>query len=447
MTSSSSAEDQAAPCPICKGLGFLQVDAPVGHADFGKVVPCSCQQDKLEKKRLHNLRAMSNLEEFSPLSFENFLPQGIGLNEERRRNLAEAFQLAQKYAENPEGWLILLGGYGSGKTHLASAIANRCLARGMPTLFLVVPDLLDYLRVAFNPNSEVTFDERFNQIRQIPLLILDDLGAQSATPWAQEKLYQILNSRYNLRLPTVITSNHRLEDIDIRIRSRLVDPDLTRVATILAPDFRRSGIDQTGSELSTLSMHSEQRFSNFDMRQNELEKSLHDNLKRVFEQARSYAQKPEDWLFLMGGYGSGKTHLAAAIANEVMSSGNAALFVVVPDLLDYLRAAYNPNSPIPLDKRFEEVKAAPLLVLDDLGTESATPWAREKLFQLLNYRYNGRLPTVFTGSNAGNIDERLKARLFDVGRCTVFEILAPSYRGSAARRQEKQSRIRSKPKV
>ena len=71
------------------------------------------------------------------------------------------------------------------------------------------------------------------------LLILDDLGTQSSTPWAQEKLFQILNYRYNARLPTVITSNHSLEEIDLRIRSRMVDPDLATIVTILAPDFRR----------------------------------------------------------------------------------------------------------------------------------------------------------------------------------------------------------------
>jgi DNA replication protein DnaC len=52
------------------------------------------------------------------------------------------------------------------------------------------------------------------------------------------------------------------------------------------------------------------------------------------------------------------------------------LFVVVPDLLDHLRAAYNPDSEVGYDRLFEQVRNAPVLVLDDLGTQSATAWAQ-----------------------------------------------------------------------
>jgi DNA replication protein DnaC len=67
-----------------------------------------------------------------------------------------------------------------------------------------------------------------------------------------------------------------------------------------------------------------------------------------------------------------------------------------------------PTAPISLDRRFEEVRTTHLLILDDLGTQSATPWAREKLYQLFNYRYNAELPTVITtSSTAEEIDPSL----------------------------------------
>jgi len=75
----------------------------------------------------------------------------------------------------------------------------------------------------------------------------------------------------------------------------------------------------------------------------------------------------------------------------------------------------------------------PLLVLDDLGTQSATPWAEEKLYQLFNYRYNARLPTIITMAKDADLKPRLKSLLLDVGRCTPYEIMAPSYRGLPAR--------------
>ncbi len=140
----------------------------------------------------------------------------------------------------------------------------------------------------------------------------------------------------------------------------------------------------------------------------------------------------------MGTYGSGKTHLAAAIANRyVEQTRTDVMFVVVPDLLDHLRAAFNPQSNTPLDRRFDEVKRAPLLVLDDLGTESATPWAREKLFQLLNFRYTALLPTVITTSaEPKQIEPWLRTRMMDVHRCQYLAIIAPGYRGSQGQREQ-----------
>jgi DNA replication protein DnaC len=67
---------------------------------------------------------------------------------------------------------------------------------------------------------------------------LDDFGEHSATPWAQEKLYQVLNHRYNARLATVITTSTSLDEIEPRISSRLVDPKVGMVINITAPDYR-----------------------------------------------------------------------------------------------------------------------------------------------------------------------------------------------------------------
>jgi DNA replication protein DnaC len=334
---------------------------------------------------------------------------------------------------------VLLGGYGSGKTHLAAAIANQALTLGRQALFIVVPDLLDHLRSAYAPTSDTGLDERMEAIREAPLLILDDLGAHHSTPWAQEKLFQIINHRYNSRLPTVVTSNQQFEEMDPRITSRLADPDLSQVYELLAPDFRQSGggPDRGATGLSTLRFYGEQTFSRFNLREG-LPAPERENLQRALATARAFAESPTGWLVLTGVYGCGKTHLAAAIANyQIMASRTATssvpLFVVVPDLLDHLRATFSPSSTTSLDRLFEQVKSASLLVLDDLGTESATPWAKEKLFQLLNHRYVVRLPTVITINDLKNADDRIISRLSDTARCTIFRIEAPSYRGDEAR--------------
>jgi DNA replication protein DnaC len=428
-------------CPHCGGLGYVREDVPVGHPQFGQLFPCRCKLAEMEQQRLARLRAVSNLDHLSHMTFDTFVPEGIGLPPDKAANLSLAFDLTQQYARRPEGWLVLLGGYGCGKTHLAAAIANLAVERGQPVLFVVAPDLLDYLRATFAPNSPVTYDERFDQVRNAPLLILDDLGTQSSTAWAQEKLFQILNHRYNLRLPTVVTTNQSLDDIDLRLRSRLADPTLSNIVTILAPDFRRSGVGPEQSDLSSLALLQDMTFENFDLRTAELPADECENLKRAFDACRAFAAEPRGWLVLSGAYGCGKTHLAAAVANARVALGQPALFVVVPDLLDHLRATFSPSSPIRFDKRFEEVRTAPLLILDDLGTESASPWAQEKLYQLFNYRYNARLPTIITmAQTIAEVDPRLRTRMLLGDRCRVFGIIAPVYRGTAQRRTASRGR-------
>jgi DNA replication protein DnaC len=301
----------------------------VGPEDpgFGRAVPCTCRAAELEARRHDQLMQMSQLGALTESTFNTFIPEGHGLNEAKRRNLRIAFETAQTYAHQPNGWLVLKGGYGCGKTHLAAAIANHRLAEGEPVLFVNTPDLLDHLRSAYSPNAETGYDARFDQVRNAPLLVLDDLGTQSNTEWAQEKLYQIFNYRYNARLPTVITTNAELESLEPRIRSRVVDPSLVQVVHILAHDFRGTGIGKDHSDLSTLNLHGDKTFDNFDVRESELPRAESDNLRRALQTARDFAADPHDWLvFNSIAYGNGKTHLAASHRQRRPQSGQASPF-------------------------------------------------------------------------------------------------------------------------
>ena len=432
-------------CPLCKGLGYVRADVPVDHPDFGKLVPCTCHLAEVAQRRTNSLRMLSDLDTLSRMTFKTFIPEAPGLSPDKQANLRWAYEEAKDFGQNPDGWLVLKGGFGCGKTHLAAAIANACVERGQPVLFITVPDLLDHLRAAFAPSSAGGYDTRFEEVRTAPVLILDDLGTESSTPWAQEKLFQIFNYRYNAHLPTVITTNHELEEIPLRLRSRLVDPDLARIVSITAPDYRRAGVAQDQSDLSSLSLHAHQTFETFEPRKGELPKAEEENLKQATSYARAFAESPEGWLIFTGTYGCGKTHLAAAIANHNATQGRPALFVVVPDLLDHLRATFNPQSAVSFDQRFEEVRRTPLLILDDLGTESATPWAREKLYQIFDYRYNAHLPTVITTATPiEELDPRLATRMLDVSLCTPFAILVPAYRGAVPQQKTSRQR-RSRP--
>jgi DNA replication protein DnaC len=219
-------------CQICKGTGYLRADVPYGHPQFGKPIACACKQAEWAEKRKQQLATMSNLEAFRDKDFTNFNWRVPGVQ--------EAFHEARAFAQNPEGWLFLVGPNGCGKTHLAAAIANQCLLHEMAVLFVTAPDLLDHLRATFAPTSPVAYDEMFWRVRGAEILVIDDIGAELPTPWAGEKLFQLINHRYNLRLPTVITANaDGLKALDTRICSRLADKALVQAVMMdQAGDYR-----------------------------------------------------------------------------------------------------------------------------------------------------------------------------------------------------------------
>jgi len=408
----------------------------VGHPDFGKLEICVCRRANITDAVRERLFALSHLDELKDLTFESFKPRGRkGLGEMQSNSLEMAYNHARHYAQNLNGWLMLQGGYGSGKTHLAAAIANFAVSMGVPTLFLTVPDLLDALRFAYGA-EDTTFEERFDQIRNAKLLVLDDFGTQNATGWAQEKLFQIINYRYINKLSTVITTNLALDEIEARIRSRLSDPELVTPVRVSAPDYRRPMQDTSHPELSSLDLLTNKNFDTFYDRTPEgLKPDELKSVQKALKIAHTFAEKPKGWLVFEGTYGCGKTHLAAAIANYRAGLGDPPLFVMVPDLLDHLRAAFSPNAGTSYDRRFDEVRTAALLVLDDLGSQSATPWAKEKLHQLLNYRYNAELPTVITVAKESveqhQVDERIITRMLDERICDYVMINAPAYQGKA----------------
>lgn len=428
-------------CPLCHGVGFLRKDLPLDHPDFGKIHICSCREAQVNQQVRQRLFELSQLDELSHLTFENFEPRGrVGALPRQADSLEMAFNQANHFARHIDGWLILQGGYGCGKTHLAAAIANFAVSVGVPTLFITVPDLLDSLRFAYS-DPQATFEERFERIRNAPLLILDDFGTQNATAWAQEKLFQIINYRYINRLPLVVTTNLAEGDIEDRIESRLKHPDLVTVVKIMAPDYRGPVGDYGHHILSSLHIFPKQTFDTFDLRKNEnLGAEDLRSLEKAYDAARRFADAPHGWLVFLGGYGSGKTHLAAAIGNYVSMTNNPAMtnvplpmFVTLSDLFDHLRATFSPSSTISLDRRFEEIRHSPLLILDDLGLQSQTPWVKEKLYQLFNYRYYAELPTVITSAiSLEEMDARLRSRMLDRRLCQIYALTVPSYTGDTA---------------
>ena len=430
-------------CPICAGVGFVHALKSSGKPDFSRVVPCRCTRQKIGKERQAQLLRYSNLGALARLTFANLIPQGRSGNPTKQKQFHKIYEVARTFAGKPEGWLILTGPSGCGKTHIAAAIAHECISQGQPAFYISVPDLLDRLRSTFNPDSEVPYNEFFDQVSWAPLLVLDDLGAQSSTPWAKEKLEQLLNHRHNSELPTVIVAIAPIEQMEDRIRTRLTNPRLCHRCVV--EEERTLSEYNWGPEFE---LQKNMTFDKFHMREN-IPLEQQQNLETVFHLAMEFAKSPEGWLVFMGVTGCGKTHLAAGIVNYCYQANQPALFIVVPEFLDHLRSTFSPESKVSYDQLFEGVKMAPLLVMDDFGEQSTTAWAREKLYQVINYRYNARLATVITTRYSlqeilEEIEVSVSSRLVDPKISTPFNITAPDYRGDLQTGPKKRPRSRRK---
>jgi DNA replication protein DnaC len=432
------------PCPICAGRGVVRLDVPTEDPRWGKLHRCPNMPNIVTQDRYERLRKASNMEMFVNKRFENFQISPNSANPTETSSLLSAINQAQSYTEyllNAQEnipmhesiqlpWLILKGSYGTGKTHLAAAIGNEYLQRGGQVLFLTAPDLLDRLRGGYsNPNE--TYDDTFDRLKEVSLLIVDDLGAENPSAWAQEKLFQLLNFRYVSRLFTIITMNMNvLNQLDPRLQSRLGDVGFVRTISITASDFRNSA-NANKHSLSRLSTYSHMLFETFVIDRSMPAVAVA-NIDKVSSACYEFARNPKNWLVLTGGYGTGKTHLAAAIANYYTNHNTGkVIFLSVAELIDEFKTTFDGNTNVTSNDVFEKVRDCDLLILDDLSTEPLRPWAQDKLFQVLEHRYITNKPTVITSSASLNELEksqpRLVSRLSDSRRVKVYAITGGSY--------------------
>lgn len=417
-------EDAALPCPICDGKGVFAYDVPLNDPRYGKFQRCPNHPVEADFAMHERLRRFGNLDAYREMTFDSFRLDLYtrGYSNSEVGSLQKAKAAAEEFAKDAAGGLVLEGPFGCGKTHLAAAIANLHLeTTGKPAILYTAPDLLDDLRRSFNPRSSDSFEDYFELLKTTPLLILDDLGVENPTDWAKEKFFQLLNYRHLTQAATVITTNTPLNELEPRLSSRLLDDRVVKRIQIDAPSFRQGSARERSGDRRSLYEH--MQFNNFS-RESDLS-SERENLLLAYRRALEWAQEPRGWLCIIGEHGNGKTHLAAAIANYLYENVREALLTNVPDLLDYLRETFDPHSHSRYGKRFYDVQRCPILILDDLRMRNATPWAKEKLFQIVDYRYMEKLPTVITTSETmDELDYRFVTRLADKRLCTIFAIEA-----------------------
>jgi DNA replication protein DnaC len=190
-------------CPICEGVGLVRVVDVTGKWVSR---PCQCQEMEREERRIAAARI--------PQRYRDCTLDAYEIYHGADRSLAEALFQARRFVEEyPAGTagkgLLFTGSIGVGKTHLAVGVLQRLVReRGVKGLFCDYRELLKNIQNSYNPQVNTTELELLQPIFAAEVLVLDDLGAQKPNDWVWDTVALVLNSRYNDRLTTIVTTNY-----------------------------------------------------------------------------------------------------------------------------------------------------------------------------------------------------------------------------------------------
>lgn len=241
------------PCPICSGTGWRMVSVDRNGRNVQEATRCECVR-RMQGERL--LEAARIPRRYRHCELSNFEHEGPF------RSLASAHMAALRFVQEfplESAGLLLTGPIGSGKTHLAVGIAKELIAqKSTACLFYDYRELLKEIQNSYNDSVQVTEMEVLRPVFQAEVLVLDELGAAKPTEWVWDTVSHILNTRYNDKRTTIITTNYQdlppagaeqegraaragreetLGDrIGERMRSRL--HEMCRVVRVEGEDFR-----------------------------------------------------------------------------------------------------------------------------------------------------------------------------------------------------------------
>lgn len=131
--------------------------------------------------------------------------------------------------EKPKG-LYLTGSFGSGKTYMIAALFNELAKKGIKSVLIYYPEFLRSLKASFQTN----YSDKFEYIKKVPLLLLDDIGAENCSPWSRDEvLGPILQYRMESHLPTFFTSNLSLEELETSLAITSSNADKVKARRII----------------------------------------------------------------------------------------------------------------------------------------------------------------------------------------------------------------------
>jgi DNA replication protein DnaC len=196
-------------CQACSGIdncrehgciSQISLSPDKSHA-YLTVGPCKFRRTHdvlLRSKRLFSEAAIPPA--LLECGFENYATEG------RSESVQYAKLAARKAAETGSS-LVLAGAVGTGKTHLAAAIAKTALNQGRPVFFISAIGYLEHLKSTFEEKQNGLYMKMIGHVKSISCLVIDDFGTERSSAWTIERLYDVLNTRIEHKLQTIITTN------------------------------------------------------------------------------------------------------------------------------------------------------------------------------------------------------------------------------------------------
>lgn len=191
-------------CSICEGVGLVRV---MSDAGLWVTRPCECQQSQREERRL---AAAHIPERYRHYTLDGYETDFRGANQSLSKGLLTARRFVDEFPHDTGGkGLLFTGSIGVGKTHLAVGVLRRLVQeKGCRGLFCDYRELLKNIQNSYNPQVNTTELELLKPVFSADVLVLDDLGAQKPNEWVWDTVALILNTRYNDKQTTIVTTNY-----------------------------------------------------------------------------------------------------------------------------------------------------------------------------------------------------------------------------------------------
>ncbi len=223
-------------CTKCKNLlacknkitGYVNIPENIeGNIEFNYVGCKYLRKFKKENDYLNN-----NTLYGVPTALREARIENIFLDDKNRvKAIKKMHEFITKYRSNkPVKGIYIHGNFGSGKSYLLAALLNELARDNVKSATVFYPELLRDLKASFGSN----FNEKFDRIKKVPILLLDDIGAEAVTQWGRDEvLGPILQYRMTENLPTLFTSNLTIDELENHLATTTSNVDVIKARRII----------------------------------------------------------------------------------------------------------------------------------------------------------------------------------------------------------------------